>query len=71
MDDPNCFRYYCPITNGNVILEAYSFPTEADEMFLNLFYLVGFYALFRMLAVRPLRFLFRRATPRAIQLLKA
>ena len=42
--------------NGNVILEAYSFPTEADEMFLNLFFLVGFYVLFRMLAVLCLRY---------------
>jgi ATP-binding cassette subfamily G (WHITE) protein 2 (SNQ2) len=47
--DPRCWRFFCPISNGEFILDRYSMPTSTGGMLQQLLVMVGFFFGLRLL----------------------
>ena len=54
--NPYCFRWYCPVQNGNFILERFSFPLNDFDMWINLAYLAVFYVGIRALTLLCIKY---------------
>lgn len=57
LDDPRCFRYFCPVEDGNALLEQYNFPTDDAGMLSSLSVCVLFYFLWRGLSLIGLNYI--------------
>lgn len=55
--DPECFRFYCPVEDADMLLKQYNFPIDQGEIWASLFTLVGFYFLWRLLGYFALRYI--------------
>jgi hypothetical protein len=56
LDDPHCFRYFCPVGgSADALLRQYNFPTTTEGQWASLSTMVGFYVLWRGLALLALK----------------
>jgi ATP-binding cassette subfamily G (WHITE) protein 2 (SNQ2) len=53
--DPRCWRFFCPISDGEFILDRYSMPTSTDGMLQQLLVMVGFFLGLRVLTFVALK----------------
>ena len=54
--NPHCWRWYCPVTSGEAILEMFSVPSTNEGMVREILAMVAFLAVFRLLSVLSLKF---------------
>lgn len=56
ISDTLCWRWYCPVQTGQDIIDRFSFPSDSNGMYANLFILLVFFLALRLLGGLAMRF---------------